>query len=805
MKSANQLGGKLHSIFSAKRYHQAPATDQDAQPEELELSDRPAALLQSHFPETPKSPVFSSTDPVNEHNTLLHEEQQSGIEANENIGPVSDAKRPKWIDGIYVCARIGVGVLIINLIFTIVAAVLANRNSGGSFVAAPLYWGDCAVTQRWEFSLHLIINILSTCMLAASNYCMQTLVAPTREEVDASHARGEWLDIGRASMRNLGSIGGYRLGLWMILITTATPFHLLYVDFQNMILFPTHNLGFPGENYLDAFIAPKDLNSSNIHSFTSPALEKCFACPNIQNAVTRDGPSWTAALNWSQVVDEIASGNYERYYGLETCRQVSVQKWRAVVMLSENLTVSDGINASASIYSTNDEYFPATETSTYNSVYAFPFFNTSTGYGASAECFNGPQDSTGGMNDLDWDSPIVTQLWVSECLVIRTGEHCQLLYSPPICIVILIASLIKVSAMFLAARRGHEKSQPLLTCGDAISSFMSQPDPTTKGLCWMSKRDIEKGYWGVSQRRGSNAQPRKLNQQRFWFQAASIGAWIMTLFWCLGIMLIAIILMVSAHPYTEDGSQAEGLSWRSFKEIFSSDTDYDDYATIQTLSQNVHTLTYVVIANCPQLIITISYYWYNSVLTSMLAAAEYSSYGKERKGLRVTWPVKGSNQRSTYNLSVPYRYIAPTLLLYIILHWMVSESFFFIWVIPYSPQNKAEPLFYGSTKAIAYSLVFVLLAVITGAVMTIILCVLAFRRFKSNIPLSGSSSVVISAACHPPKDDALDTAALGLVKWGEVVLPERQLEFTNPIESEVGHCTFTSLDVVTPMLTKLYS
>ncbi|KAJ5722880.1 hypothetical protein N7488_000915 [Penicillium malachiteum] len=712
MKSANQLGEKLHSIFSARRYHQAPVTDQDAQPEELELSERPPALLQSPFSETAKSPVFANTDPVNEYNTLLREEQQSGIEANEHPGPVSDAKRHKWIDGIYVCARIGVGVLVINLIFTIVAAVIANRNSGGSFVAAPLYWGDCAVTQRWEFSLHLIINILSTCMLAASNYCMQTLVAPTREEVDASHARGEWLDIGRASMRNLGSIGGYRLGLWMILITTATPFHLLYVDIENMSLQPTHNLG---------FLAPMDLNSSNIHSFTSPALEKCFACPNIQNAVTRDGPSWKAPLNWSQVVDEIASGNYEQHYGLETCRQVSVQRWRAVVMLSESLTVSDGINASASIYSTNDEYFPATETYSYNSVYAFTFFNTSTGYVASAECFNGPQDSTGGMDDLDWDSPIVTQF-------------------PPICIVILIASLIKVSAMFLAARRGHEKSQPLLTCGDAISSFMSQPDPTTK-----------------------------------------------------------------AHPYTEDGYQTDGLSWRSFQKIFSSDTDYDDYATIQTLSQNFHTLTYVFIANCPQLIITISYYWYKSVLTSMLAAAEYSSYGKERKGLRVTWPVKGSNQRSTYNLSVPYRYSVPTLLLYIILHSMVSEAFFFIWVIPYSPQNKAEPLFWGSTKAIAYSLVFVLLAVITGAIMTIICVFWLSDASSSNIPLSGSSSAVISAACHPPKDDALDTAALGLVKWGEVVLPGEQLEFTNQIESEVGHCTFTSSDVVTPTLTKLYS
>lgn len=80
--------------------------------------------------------------------------------------------------------------------------------------------------------MHLIINILSTGILAASNYCMQTLVAPTREDIDASHARGKWLDIGTPSLGNLKVTPKHRVALWLVLWITATPFHLMYVSYN---------------------------------------------------------------------------------------------------------------------------------------------------------------------------------------------------------------------------------------------------------------------------------------------------------------------------------------------------------------------------------------------------------------------------------------------------------------------------------------------------------------------------------------------------------------------------------------------
>lgn len=99
---------------------------------------------------------------------------------------------------------------------------------------------------------------------------------------------------------------------------------------------------------------------------------------------------------------------------------------------------------------------------------------------------------------------------------------------------------------------------------------------------------------------------------------------------------------------------------------------------IVTSSLPKRMLDSVVVANIPQLLITMSYYGYNNSMTTMLAAAEYDSYGVSSKSLRVTWPEKDSQQKSTYWLSIPYQYAVPILVLYVVLHWLVSQSTFYV-------------------------------------------------------------------------------------------------------------------------------
>lgn len=70
-----------------------------------------------------------------------------------------------------------------------------------------IYQGSCALVKRLDLWLHLLINLLGTGMLMASNYCMQLQAAPTRKNVDKAHAAQDWLDIGVPSLRNLRYIG----------------------------------------------------------------------------------------------------------------------------------------------------------------------------------------------------------------------------------------------------------------------------------------------------------------------------------------------------------------------------------------------------------------------------------------------------------------------------------------------------------------------------------------------------------------------------------------------------------------------
>ena len=80
-----------------------------------------------------------------------------------------------------------------------------------------------------------------------------------------------------------------------------------------------------------------------------------------------------------------------------------------------------------------------------------------------------------------------------------------------------------------------------------------------------------------------------------------------------------------------------------------------------------------------------------------------------------------------------------------------------------------------------------------GSILTAALLVLGFRRLKASMPLAGSCSASISAACHPPTGDA-DAAVLGLT-WGVVGYGE----------NEISHCSFTSHNVPAPVVGLLYA
>lgn len=296
-------------------------------------------------------------------------------------------------------------------------------------------------------------------------------------------------------------------------------------------------------NEFGIVIGPKDLDPSNIHELTTPALRKCFSCP-----APFDGAiGFTSEIRWSDFATEIASGNYDRV-SLSECKTKSMTTAtgvRGIVALASNLTVSQGGNFAIRMTDVdNTDIQSSVDPFTDDTLPSIQFSNFTGGNEANATCHGSRDILTryvllDGGKDKEVNMGATEMLPIDECLVIRAEEHCQLLYSPPICLVIMLAAFAKVTAMFLAAHIGRSRSPPLLTIGDAVASFMENPDPTTNGLCWISGSDVRKGGWAKVNKAGfqavlqndqtSHITYRRLKKRAFWGRAASGWRWAATL------------------------------------------------------------------------------------------------------------------------------------------------------------------------------------------------------------------------------------------------------------------------------------
>ena len=167
-----------------------------------------------------------------------------------------------------------------------------------------------------------------------------------------------------------------------------------------------------------------------------------------------------------------------------------------------------------------------------------------------------------------------------------------------------------------------------------------------------------------------------------------------------------------------------------------------------------HSLTIdILLANAPQLALSFIYVIYNGLLTSMVQSAEYLRFSTHSKTLRVSAPVGG--QRSTFWLNIPYRYAIPLMIATSVLHWLISQSIFvartFVWDYNYTI-DKAY-----SISGTGWSNFALLFALILGCLMVFTLLFLGrVGHYPTNMPLAGSNSAAISAACHRREDEAGD-------------------------------------------------
>lgn len=112
---------------------------------------------------------------------------------------------------------------------------------------------------------------------------------------------------------------------------------------------------------------------------------------------------------------------------------------------------------------------------------------------------------------------------IEYCLSQDVPEKCSLALSYPIIIVVIVFNFAKLLLLICTIWICSE--QPLITFGDAVSSFLENEDLTTRDAYQIGKCDAEDWDSSSSSNRQSRDQAHKRGQRK-WRSAISTGRWV---------------------------------------------------------------------------------------------------------------------------------------------------------------------------------------------------------------------------------------------------------------------------------------
>ena len=344
-------------------------------------------------------------------------------------------------------------VLVINLSALIWAAAGAGLRGG----LQTLQHGSCKETRNLNLWLHLAINALSTLLLGASNYTMQCLSSPTREEINTAHGKRQWLDIGIPSLRNLKHIARGRLLLWCLMALSSVPLHLLY----NSVVFSTLSAQ---EYYVFAASAGM-VNGTSLNWTLFADLEAIQPYQDTHAGLIDTVQGLKNATEWQKLDNRDCIKAYGQDF-------VSDHGDLVLIMPTINATgtLFPVTEVQSGFYGNYDWMCDQPECSTDAILSEATNWTLSSGYGL-LRTSNGFREQ--------FNHPI------QYCLSQPVEERCHVQISLIILGVVVACNATKVLCMLLAIRR--QKSQPLVTLGDAIESFMQDLDQNTDGMCLASK------------------------------------------------------------------------------------------------------------------------------------------------------------------------------------------------------------------------------------------------------------------------------------------------------------------------------
>ncbi|KAI0193908.1 hypothetical protein F4808DRAFT_475203 [Astrocystis sublimbata] len=659
-------------------------------------------------------------------------------------------------------AKINCVVLLVSsLVLTTLSIVALAR---GSLKPVFFYAADCGSGEATvvNLALHLSINIVSTLvvislgpLLASSNFFMQVLNAPTREEVDNAHSKASWLGIGVPSVRNAFQVSSFKTWSWVCLFVSTVPIHLIW----NSAIFEVdrrdsdYHLTIATEQFLHggSFYPPGA--SLALPGLVSDDDSAWYEMLGTNESLARYGdvidgygarinrsdyqnPLSPAVSNISAIADKAAE--WERLEVAECLSEYvhckGLKKHRSVVLVVEEL---DGW-AWNDIWHLNETEADFWETYIPKYTPNHLFFDTQCAMVAwSYEkfvpgCWNDCAGALGTDFDMrnDWSLQHgAFNLSINHCRAEPVENTCRIAASPVLLLGVTLCVIAKsITAVVVTVVLSRPEHKPLVTLGDAVASFIEHPDPITAGFCT------------VDQRHFHNAIKRKykylLPGPRHWISSRPLFSTIVPLsVWIIsyslfagGITLCAVHIQKALSDMSHSGSFLAG-----------------DNNSFIPLSFNL--IQGVLLANSPQLLLSFCYLAYNNLFTRLQAGREWARFGEDCISLRVTEP--RGQQRSTYRLQLPYRYSIPLIIVSAFLHWLLSNSIYVFVSTGGTYTTEYDPTLPPNTNvSVGYSVTSLIVLVSVTSVLITVPIILSFRRLPSNITHPGSNSLAISAACH---------------------------------------------------------
>lgn len=676
-------------------------------------------------------------------NTVGYQDSAANTPAFEELKYDQEAPKKSWFGygwrGGARIAFISTCVTLVINVTLLVFNVLHYPKMGGFPV---VYRGTCQEAETRNTIWHLVINILSTSMLAASNYCMQLLCAPTRSNINRAHSEGVWLDIGVQSLRNLRFVTWKRRGLWLALCISSIPLHLVYNS--------TFYAAIGSNNYNVLYATPGFITGGDYDTARFPSSPSMNISGFQQNAST-----------WERLSNRDCIQTYAFDF---------ITNYKNVIAVVSNTSNSGSLldvyiddMPSAQEFSSRYDSFPWI----CNDTVQNPPSNV------SKELCRQRISEIESLANTRWKSAGYD---ISYCLAEKIlVPDCHLHFAPQLMGPVVLMNIVKCIVTFYVAFRLRDT--PLVTLGDAIESFLVQPDPCTRGVCLATAHEMAHQFSSATDHRpilraktfdGTRYRWHKIISKRQWTLLAGLFSLMFA-----GLILGLVLGTARLTPATIKNALSISIGTVQAQNLVLG-------ARIGSLGASGVLIT-ALIANAPQALLSFVYMVYNSMFTLMYIGEDWDMYGaytattrhklqiaakrQTHRYLRVSNP-RGV-QKSTHFLNLPYRYAIPLIAVSGLLHWFMSQTLYLANISVVNRDNSIPNT--DEITTVAYAPTGMIGLLVLAVVMAIILITNSLRYFGGQMPIVGSNSAAISAACHVEMPERRRRElVLRKIAWGEV-------------------------------------